>query len=218
MRDLGYYYHPPSDPTLFGHPQLDIQISTEPTERHYDPENASFLVFSPEVGMDRLIITHPWRGPRRWQVLAGRIILEDRREKIVEAFSFGGELQITVEPTFTFCQLRSPAPILPIERVGEPLVMIASQFEALMAIYKTDWKMDDAGFYTCLAQTSPDDLFYAGLFEVRTRFEQLPVNARGDHYWEAWNDVEKMLAALKQQGEAAQPLQSMQELLEKFCA
>lgn len=217
MRDLGYYYHPPSDPTVFGHPQLDIQIPAEPTERHYDPEHANFLVMSPEVGVDRLIITHPWRGLPRWQVLAGRIILEDRREKIVEAFSFGGHLQITVEPNFTFCQLRSPAPILPIERVGEPLTMIASQFEALMAIYRTAWKMDDAGFFSCLAEAAPDDLFYAGLLEVRTRFEKLPINARGDQYWEAWNEVENMLEVLRRHGEPAQPLRSLQELLEKFC-
>ena len=216
-RDLGYYFHPPDDPAMMGYLRLDIQIPAEPTERHYDPEKASFLVLAPEVGVDRMVVAHPWRGPRRWQVLVGRIILEDRREKIIEAFCLGGELRIGVEPRLTRCSIISPAPILPLDRLGDPLVMIASEFEALMAIYRTAWQMDDEGFYACLAEADPEDLFYAGLLEVRARFDRLPVKARGKGYWDAWNDVEKTLAALEKRGDRIRPVKTFQELLERFC-
>jgi hypothetical protein len=171
----------------------------------------------PEVGIDRLVVTHPWRGLGRWQAVAGRIILQDRREKIIEAFSFGGELRIKVAAGLTICTFRSPAPILPLNRLGEPMVMIASEFEALMAIYRTAWQMDDAGFYTCLAEADPADLFFAGLLEVRARFSRLPVKARGPGYWEAWNEVENTLSALERERGRARPVQTFQELLEKFC-
>jgi hypothetical protein len=202
---------------MMGYTRLDIQIPDEPTERHYDPENASFLVMVPELGMDRLVVSHPWRGPRRWQLLAGRIILQDRREKIIEAFSFGGDLRIEVAPGLTFCAVNSPAPILPLDRLGDPLVMIASEIEALMAIYRTAWQMDDEGFFTCLSEVDPADLFFAGLLEVQARFSRLPVRARGAGYWEAWNEVENTLTALEKGGGKAHPVQTFQELLEKFC-
>lgn len=96
-QDIGFRFYPAPTEYPFGHRQLEVHMVAQPTLHHYDPERVDFIIASLDGGRDKLTISYGWQGPRNYRVCLGRIALHDRREKVVEAFSFGGELTITQE-------------------------------------------------------------------------------------------------------------------------
>jgi len=57
-------------------------------------------------------IYNPWGRPGRHRAVAGRVLIEDRYGKQVEAFTFGGAFSIDLQEAYTSCHLESPAIIL----------------------------------------------------------------------------------------------------------
>ena len=89
---IGYLYHYPT----VDHPtdkfRLDIYLSSIPTEKHFDVLHVITNTESQYGGLERLKVTHPWDFQSLYHVCAGKIILEDRKDKKDEAFCFGGQL------------------------------------------------------------------------------------------------------------------------------
>src|SRR5262245_51200600 len=105
--ELGYYFYPSDYLQTLGPSQLGVNLYAEPTEEHFDPERAIFLVVDATEDVKPLTFVHPWQGAERFRVCAGRIMIMDRREKVVEAFSLGGALRVTVQSDHTHCVLTS---------------------------------------------------------------------------------------------------------------
>lgn len=167
--DLGYYFHPNDDADHPGHPRLDVILRATPTERHFDPVRASFVVASTSGGTDKLVVHHPWGLGQRYRVCAGRINLMDRRGKPVEAFSLGGDLQIECDQRRTVCMLRSPAPIFHLYSALDMPVCFVSEMEILLAQQKAHWnpahphafeehlaRVEPLQLYACLLQCMDD--------------------------------------------------------------
>jgi hypothetical protein len=135
---LGYDFHPGTAARFPGHPQLDVTLWDVPTQRHFDPEQVKFET----AGKDQpepLVVTHPWSGPRNFRVCAGRIYIDDRKHKRVEAFSFGGQLEIEKRPELTICRLKSTAPIFDMIDLCSLSTVFATEAEILMATRRADW-------------------------------------------------------------------------------
>ena len=111
---IGYLYHYPKLDHATDKFRLDIYVSSEPTEKHFDVTQASFLVIPQKSAMDRLVITHPGDFTKKAHICAGLVVMKDRKGKKEEAFTFGGELQVEAEEYQTICSLTSSAPILEI--------------------------------------------------------------------------------------------------------
>ena len=109
---LGYVFYPYESLDHPGHPCMDVSILKTPADRLFDPKYVVFQVVSHTDEMiEHIHIEHPWRSGKRYRVCAGRIIISDREGKCVEAFSFGGDLQILSDAEHTVCTLESTAPI-----------------------------------------------------------------------------------------------------------
>ena len=108
---LGYYFHPSADPHQPGHPQVDIIIHSQPTDKYFDPAALTCTVAAAD-STDTLRVVYPWSQSDTYRVCAGNVVIEDRRHKRVAAFTFGGELQIDSDTARILCHLKSPAPIL----------------------------------------------------------------------------------------------------------
>jgi hypothetical protein len=191
--DLGYIFFPSELPHHPGHPRLDIILTEVPTERHFDPLKVQFQIVSPPNQANHLTIHHPWTAGEKYRVGAGRIFILDRIGKKVEAFSFGGALQIFSNQQRTICAHTSPAPILDLHATHTLPMWLASEVEILLAEQKAHWspnqhdpfevqlgKIDPLLLYTSCLQTLHqkswplhEDEYGTGLHFVRNEIKRL---------------------------------------------
>lgn len=170
---IGYVYHYPNP----GHPtekfRLDIHISSEPTEQHFDVLRTYFFVQSLQGVRTRLTVTHPWNYEQEARVCAGVVVMEDRKGEKEEAFSFGGQLQIDGQESQTVCKLVSTAPILEISGATPLHRFFIEEIEIVLAIYQAS-DSDHKEYEKRLCQTEPLMLYLACLEELIKKFESMP--------------------------------------------
>ena len=134
--DLGFIFYPSEIPHYPGHPRLDVILTEHPTERHFDPTKVQYQIASPQNRIEHLTIHHPWTSGNKYRVCAGRIFIADRIGKRVEAFTFGGELQVFSDQQHTICALISSAPILDLCAAHNLPMWLTAEVEILLAEQK----------------------------------------------------------------------------------
>ncbi len=169
--DFGYAFEPDSSPDHPAHTRLRIVLRAHPTHAHYDPERVTLPIITPGHEIQALQLYHPWPADRAYRAAAGRIVLQDRLGKKVEAFSFGGAVTLDAEPEYVVVHLESPAPILALQFPGSVSSHLTDAVEGLLAQRRA--AHDVAGqphyFETCLAQLAPDALYQACLHALHAR-------------------------------------------------
>jgi hypothetical protein len=179
---LGYTFHPRLYSHAPGHPQLDIVLRAKPTERHFDPIRVRLMVAVPDGGLKMATIRyHPQSREEHHQACAGFVAISDRRDKRVEAFTFGGDLHVMPQANLTLCVLTSPAPI--IEILPQPLThgpsvttMLVDEVEALIARRRAAWdrEQDPDAFDERLAAADPFVLYLACLQALNEHYAHFP--------------------------------------------
>lgn len=175
--DLGYRYYPKQYPQSAGHPRLDIKISERPSEQHFDPDWVQFLIFSSADAshpqrIEHLKVNHPWTFQTAYRVAPGVLIISDRKDKKVEAFTFGGTLQIDVDNESTNCIIRSSAPIIELDVFDGTVTEFIKQVEIILARRRAIWAPDEAKFEARLSKTLPSQLYAACIEELIIQIEQ----------------------------------------------
>ncbi len=187
--DFGYAFTPDSPPDHPAHRALTVVLRPAPTERHYDPEKAEWPVVSRDGDLETLTLYHPWPESGAYRVAAGRVILTDRKGKVVEAFTFGGALHVEAADAQVVARLESPAPVLPLLWPGSAAALLANEVEILLAQRRAAW--DSLGrpqpFEQRLAAADPHRLYTACL-------AHLHAGLRGTH--SAFADPEQKLSHL----------------------
>jgi hypothetical protein len=168
---IGYLYHYPK----LGHPtdifRLDIFISSIPTEQHFDVLRVHLFLKTQKGKIERLSITHPWTYEKAARVCAGVVIMEDRKGKKEEAFTFGGQLIIDVKESQTVCVLVSSAPILEISGATPMHSLFIDEVEILLAEHRAAFE-NDHEYENRLCSADPLALYLACLKELIQKFEQ----------------------------------------------
>jgi hypothetical protein len=187
--DLGYIFYPYEGLDHPGHPRMDVIIQEKPTLRHYDPQDVHFKVVSAAGAADPITIIHPWKMSRSYRVCAGRIIVSDRKAKKVEAFSFGGDLQIRTDTGETVCCFTSPAPIFPLITTHDLTMWITCQVEILLAQQNAHWDPQQPHAYEkYLACCDPFQLYTSCLQALQEKaagplyFEFDNLGHKGEHF------------------------------------
>jgi hypothetical protein len=198
--ELGYLLHGRQHPSELGFPELTVNISSQPTGQHFDPEHVVFPVVDPLGQIEHLTVFHPWHQAKTFRVCAGRIVLRDRRSKTVEAYSFGGELEINVKGPRTSCLLHSPAPIFELIGLEGMSVTFVSTLESLLARKRVTWDCDDAGYEHRLASVKPDVLFTAALAGVAAQLDYAMAEGRSDHLRDEAAEVDKAIKNMQAVG------------------
>jgi len=193
--DLGYIFYSPETPHHPGHPRLDVIIPATPTYRHFDPQKVRFQVVSPAGGIAQMTIHHPWTFGKTYHVCAGRIFVTDRVPKLVEAFSFGGELQILSDAEHTVCAFTSSAPIFALFESHDLPMWITAEVEGLLARQKAHWDPNHShDFETHLARLDPLLLYASCLhtLQQQTWPEHSSPEIDGPHFVQA--EIERLYA------------------------
>ena len=209
--DLGYVFYPSARAECPGHPRLDVCLRDEPTGQHFDPERMVVQIES-RGDIKTLGIRHPWIGPRQFRVCAGRVALEDRKNRFVEAFTYGDELHIGSDESRTTCALISPAPILAM-LPGRPLVtMLAVESEIVLAERRGAWAHAPLEFNARLARVDPVQLYVACLDALHEKFLNFPgVDDESISRFIQFLEIE--LQDLREQGGAGLQIRTPEELL-----
>jgi hypothetical protein len=185
--ELGYTFHPQLYPQAPGHPQLDIVLRATPTGLHFDPKWVRLPVASANRGIELLTVRHPWQWKEHYRACEGHVSLHDHKNKVIEAFAFGGDLQIMSEEDRTTCILSSSAPI--VEMLPEPLtrgpsvhMMLVEEVEALIAQRRAAWDQEQApiAFDRRLAAVDPLRLYLACLGALNEKFAHFPHGAEDE--------------------------------------
>ena len=181
----GFALLPPSHHGSLGCSGLLVAIRKQPTSEHFDPERL-ILALRDDSGVHRWrtlsLLSPPLKSVR---VCPGRMILEDRFEKRLEFFTFGGTLDVITRLGEMQCFIRSPVPILELVAEKETVVEhLASEAESLWAEIRARWGIDDDGFERRLAQVAPLQLYTATLHSILSRWESAPVLEQTYH--ESW--------------------------------
>lgn len=168
---IGYLYHYPKIEEPKDRFRLDIFISSIPTEKHFDVIRCHVFVKTPKAVTERLTISHPWVYEKEAELCAGFIIMEDRKGKKEEAFTFGGQLNIEMKESYTVCTLLSSAPILEISAASPLHRMFIDELEIIFA--KTGAAHPNHDEYELrLCETDPLELYQACIKELISKFEQ----------------------------------------------
>ena len=190
--DLGFVFYPYEMKDHPGHPRLDVIIQEKPTYQHYDPQKVQYKVVSIQGTIEHITIHHPWTSGARYQVCAGRIILHDRKAKRVEAFTFGGDLQILSDASHTVCGLVSTAPIFALCTTHDLPMWITAEVEILLAEQNAHWESTHPyAFEEHLATLDPFILYASCLEALRDRsashlyINEGELDKKGEHFVQA---------------------------------
>lgn len=198
---LGYQFYPPTWGHSLGHPRLDVRLGANPSQVHYDPEKADFAIVGLDGGRERLTVTYGWQGAKSYRACLGRIMLHDRANKLVQAFSFGGQLTIQNEESCTLSILTSTAPILDLIAPDALNARLVSGFEALLARLEARSRQAHFLFMRRVVSLDPQTLFMAGLASLTQSMAQIPPALRYAHYQEEKRAIEEVIVALQKQGQ-----------------
>lgn len=207
LPEIGYLFHYPTFDQPTGHFQLDVYVSSIPTEKHFDVQFATFSVKTSNDCIRSLTVTQPWNFEKNAEVCAGPIVLEDRKGKKVEAFSFGGRLNIESKELQTVCTLVSDAPILDISIASPMNKLFIEEVEIILAKSRADYP-EHLEFEKKLCAADPFILYMACLNEL------IPHIADLSQKQEPYNHLENYLHTQIHRFESAGLLKSHQKDLE----
>lgn len=176
MPEIGYLYHYPRTDHPTDIYRLDIHITSEPTNMHFDVQRIRLHVRSRTEEIKQMKVTHPWQHEKDFDVSVGTVIMEDRYGKKAEAFTFGGHLTICNHDKQTICNLVSSAPILEISMSPSRLPSLNMHFveEVKILLAKIQAKFSDHNEYEQLLITlDPMDLYLACLESLLKKYGQL---------------------------------------------
>jgi hypothetical protein len=195
--DYGYHFDPPAPSDHPGHRKLTVVLRPKPTERHYDPELADFPIVTLMHELDRLAVFHPWPVSGEQRAAPGRVILTDRKGKVVEAFTFGGTLTIDASDEQVVAVLTSPAPILPLLPPHDVAELLADEVDILLARRRAYWDEQRRPYALdeCLARVEPLALFQSCLAAIHAEYVRAP---------RVFHDQERRLGTFLQREIAAQ--------------
>jgi hypothetical protein len=170
--EFGYYFKPPEYPQAPGSPCLEINIYEIPTLQHDDPEQVILKVVSNERFPEALAVTHPWSQENdAYRVCVGHVNLNDRKGKIVNAFTLGGKLIIQRYDDKTHCELESQAPILQTGKMFEIPSLLADEIEIIIAQRAATWLPDLETHQKRLASMDPFTLYTSCLKKLENKYQ-----------------------------------------------
>ncbi len=171
--NFGYTFTHEKHTPEAGFPNLRVFLRKIPSGTHFDPETMTLT--SVTDGMpNTVVIRHPTQLHGNLQVVAGRVVLTDRRQKKVEFFTFGGRLIVDQQADYVECTLNSSAPIYLLDDRESAPALFAEDAEIMLAERRASYIPDEEEFDKRLAQTEPFDLFVAVLNAVAEKLEKLP--------------------------------------------
>ncbi len=179
--EIGYFFQPFDNPHLPGHSKMQVMIHAQPTHHHYDPESIEAPIAT-DSHLSKHIIRHLAPRAETLRVCAGTIIVRDRVNKEVEAFSLGGELSVTSHFDHTICTFTSPAPIFDLLSEKSIDTLLVEEIQILLAERRAAWANHPQEFDVRLTKVDPLALYLACLKALHDQYARLSLSIEEPDY------------------------------------
>lgn len=182
MKDWGYYPVDKSHPDSLGYTGLMVAIRKEPTGNHFDPQ-ALHLCLQDEYGLARGTTLSMLSPPESTgHVCPGIIRIQDRTDKRVHFYTFGGSLEMAVQPDEMMLTFHSPAPILELGAHPESVQnQIAAEAGEMLAEIEVKWGFDERAFNRRLAGIDPFQFYLAIMQSLLDRYARVRALKETEH-------------------------------------
>lgn len=192
---LGYQFIPTKYSPGLGFAELKTVISGHPSQRYFDVKALHVPTFDGRFFHKTQITRHELELREVFQVCIGEFSLENRKGEHLQAFSFGGVLQTTIQGDDLLCHLTSTAPIFRLKNdpgsVGGGL--LADEIIEMMAGIQAGLTGHEDEFYSRLAGVDPYQLFLSCLVSLQRRVDSVPQNLRTERYRKAASAIKKTI-------------------------
>ncbi len=172
MGDWGYYVLPQEQLHRMGCRGLLVALRDKPSRVHFDPETLHLHLKEEDQAVG---VTLTFESPvhESQVVCPGQVTLNDRFNKHIDFFTFGGSLQAYADPTEVVYTLESPAPVLELTGEIENLPdQFAAEVEMMLGVFQARWGTDDRGFAQRLAELDPFQFYSASLESILKRYDR----------------------------------------------
>lgn len=212
--NLGYALEPLSSNDSLNFRRLRVWLRAQPTGQHYDPEEISFRAIASTGSVENCVIRFSPAEFHQQVVAIGTISLNDRKDKRVDVFTFGGSLsgQSTLETTT--CLFESPAPLLPLGNDHLLTDRLACEIEATLAQCRARWDYlhNGQGFDEQLCKLTPTQLYGSCLVNVYNRLETIHQRDNGLQVF--FHYINHTRAVLQSTGQGSPDTPPIERLLE----
>jgi hypothetical protein len=209
LPQIGYLYHYPHPDHPTNKFRMDIFIASTPTEHHFDVLRAHFCTKNAQESLTELIVIHPWTYEQSAHVCAGVIMMEDRKGKKEEAFTFGGQLTIAEQESQTVCRLVSTAPILEISGASSLQRFFIEEIEAILAMQRARYA-ELQTYEKKLCKADPFKLYQACLEELTKKLESF--QHKDENYRQLLIYLHSQQHRLAAAGLAEEPILTLEEI------
>jgi hypothetical protein len=201
----GYYFYPSKYSPPLGHPQVDVYLMSEPSERFFDAHKVIFPAAESD-GFRELTITHPWEdwmGSEVERICAGRFKLIDSNKVSHYGFSLGGNLRIQNLDAYTLCSMSSSAPIFNLIMDGNQSAedLLVNEIEVLIAERKAAWGTNEAGFAKRMSEIEPLTFFLAALVTLEGEIQEIPLETREHGFHGISEIIRETVTIMKEAGD-----------------
>ncbi len=179
MERWGFGLFFPFAPDRPGFRVLAVAMRPQPTYAHYDPERMRLALERGRNVMERATVYMDSPLTRGTRVGPGNLILEDRVEKRVTFYTYGGRLEVIrngLPRAGTLFALSSPAPILALDTMQSVGVedQLAAASEALLARLRARQRRRGLDPDAQLAQLSPATLYAGCIQSLYDEYNRVP--------------------------------------------
>ncbi|MBN1266415.1 MAG: hypothetical protein JXA25_13035 [Anaerolineales bacterium] len=211
---LGYIFIPFEKRDSIGFKELIINISENPTGDHFDPvEVHVFAAVNDHTAVEEHTFFHPYRSIGHHTIAPGIIIIQDRKGKREEAFSFGGTLSILTQTDLTQCHLVSTAPILPANHRHTVIRTLLDEIQIVMAERRAAWmNAGEEAFEKKLLEVDPLVLCAVFLSSILKEFSDVELQSLGPNRM-LLDTIREEIRNLKENGKWPAEIPSIEEIL-----
>jgi hypothetical protein len=180
LASLGYRFVPAKYSPNLGYSELKTVISGCPTQRYFDVKALHVPTFDGRFYHKTQITRHELEPKEHFQVCIGELSLENRKGEHLQAFSFGGSLQVALQGDDLLCNLTSTAPIFRLKSDPGSLGggLLADEILEMLAEIQVGLSRHEDELYARLAGFDPYQLFLSCLVTLQKRVDSIPQNLR----------------------------------------
>ena len=214
MDDMGFIFYPRDDPQSIGYSRLDVTLRSRPTEKHFDPEEFRLRVASEGGGIEYLYVNHPWVGEEQYRVCVGHLAFRDRKNKFINAYTFGGDLRIETNKDKNKCVLVSSAPCFRFEGTNTISNLIAQETDILLAKIAPEIRSDNMNYEQKISSIEPLLLYGAFLVSIESLYRDFEY-PKHDYILNLMHFIKHEKDRLKVTGALLFPIPELVDLLQE---
>jgi len=198
LNSIGYDFEPSRYSPDLGYSRLRVVISGKPTQRFFDVKLLSIHTFDGQFLRNTQITRHELAPNETFQACLGEVRLETYQGETLRAFSFGGNLQATVEMGDLYCEFTSTAPILKVQEDPDSVSgVIADEIMDLMAENETKLAGHEDELYERLSKFEPYSLFLSCMVSLQKRAEDVPMAVRRERYHKVSSNIKRAIQIVR---------------------